>query len=187
MPEAVDRLELVADEEELLRVELVDDLALEAVRVLEFVDHDRAEAKTLAPADVVVSRQEIARAQLEVFEVQRALGVLRALIRAAVELEELLEQVAVAHGGDVQRRLLEREPRILVGGEPLLAAALHRKDGQVEEEIHGRRAVEQLESARHLSPAHVGLLTTLGLGERGGRRIAQLREACLEVGLLLQA
>ena len=41
--EAVDRLELVADEEQLLAGEQVDRIALEAVRVLELVDHDRAQ------------------------------------------------------------------------------------------------------------------------------------------------
>ena len=51
MPEAVDRLELVADEEA-LRVgagEQVDELALEPVRVLELVHHEDAEAQLLRP------------------------------------------------------------------------------------------------------------------------------------------
>src|SRR5206468_3660552 len=49
--EAVDRLELVTDEEELRRgtAQQVDELALQAVRVLELVDHDRPEAQLLAP------------------------------------------------------------------------------------------------------------------------------------------
>ena len=52
--EAVDRLELVADEEELGvgRPQQVDDLGLQAVRVLELVDEDRAETCLLALAKI---------------------------------------------------------------------------------------------------------------------------------------
>jgi hypothetical protein len=59
--EAVDRLELVADEEELLAAHELDELALQAVGVLELVDHDRAEApahavpKRLVPAEQVAA------------------------------------------------------------------------------------------------------------------------------------
>ena len=55
VPEAVDRLELVADEEEVVARDQVDQLALEAVRVLELVDADLAEAQLLALADRVVA------------------------------------------------------------------------------------------------------------------------------------
>ena len=65
--EAVDRLELVPDEEELVHAglsrldarEQVDELALEPVRVLELVHHERAEAPLLlarAPASLSRSR-----------------------------------------------------------------------------------------------------------------------------------
>ena len=59
MAEAVDRLELVADEEQLLGragTQQVDEIGLEAVRVLELVDHDRAEAELLDLADRSRSR-----------------------------------------------------------------------------------------------------------------------------------
>src|ERR1700757_5284270 len=61
--EAVDRLELVADEEELGLggPEQVDDLRLEAVRVLELVDEDRAEAPLLALAELRLRAEEVAR------------------------------------------------------------------------------------------------------------------------------
>ena len=65
VPEAVDRLELVADVEDVLRGaagQEVDQLALERVRVLELVDHDRAEAQLLGLADpLVVARAGRAR------------------------------------------------------------------------------------------------------------------------------
>ena len=65
MTEAVDRLEFVADEEQLLRgagTEQIDELGLEAVRVLELVDHDRSEAQLLDLPDLLVVAQEVARA-----------------------------------------------------------------------------------------------------------------------------
>src|SRR4051794_4999271 len=93
VPEAVDRLKLVADEEELRRRaphlgfpgrrwsrlcrvwrrqpgarDQVDELALEPIRVLELVDHDRAEAQLLALADRVIVPQEVARRELQVLE-----------------------------------------------------------------------------------------------------------------------
>src|SRR5581483_7322017 len=48
--EAVDRLKLVPDEEDIRAgaPEQIDEVALQAVRVLELVDHDRAEAQPLA-------------------------------------------------------------------------------------------------------------------------------------------
>jgi len=56
VPEAVDRLELVPHEEELAvrACKQINELALEAVGVLELVDHDRAEAPALALADLLV-------------------------------------------------------------------------------------------------------------------------------------
>ena len=147
VPEPVDRLELVADEEELLRIELVDDLALEPVRVLELVDHDRPEAEALAAPHRLVVREEVAGAELEILEVERTLRVLRALVGGVEELEQLLQQVPIAYRGDVERRLLEREPQVLVGGEAFPAAALDRDLRQVEQEVDVRLAVEQLDSA----------------------------------------
>src|SRR5215470_112905 len=79
MPEPVDRLELVADEEQLRfrRPQQVDDLGLKAVRVLELVDEDRAEARLLALAQLRLRPEEIARLELEVLEVERGLARLR--------------------------------------------------------------------------------------------------------------
>ena len=48
------------------------------VRVLELVDHDRAEPELLRLADPLVDREEVAREQLEVLEVERRLALLRA-------------------------------------------------------------------------------------------------------------
>ena len=108
VPEAVDRLELVADEEHVsVRRDEVDQLALEAVRVLELVHHHRAETQLLAPADVLVRPQQVARAQLQVLEVEHRLAVLRGLVLRREAVEQILEEHAVARGDVVERRLLD--------------------------------------------------------------------------------
>ena len=98
VPEAVDRLELVTDEEDLGRGagEQVDELALEPVRVLELVDHDRGEAELLALADLLVVAEQVARAELEILEVERRLAVLRGRVRVREAAQQLLQELAVA-------------------------------------------------------------------------------------------
>ena len=115
VPEAVDRLELVADEEDLgvLVREQVDELALQPVRVLELVDHDRAEAPALALADLGVVAQQLARQQLQVLEVERRLAVLGLAVGAVVGEQELLQLLAVAGGERLERGLLDRCARLV--------------------------------------------------------------------------
>jgi hypothetical protein len=86
--ERIDGLELVADEEELVAREQVDELALQAIGVLELVDHDRAEAPALLLANRFTPLQEIAGDQLQVLEVERRLSCLCARVRG----RELREQ-----------------------------------------------------------------------------------------------
>ncbi len=102
--EAVDRLELVADGEDLGQLGMrdqVDDLALEAVRVLELVDHDEPEAKPDAVPNLLVVAQEVSRGELEVLEVDDRLTALRSRVLGREAFEQLLEQIAV-----VRRRAL---------------------------------------------------------------------------------
>ena len=109
VPEAVDRLELVADEEELLLgagAEEVDEVGLEAVRVLELVHHDRAEAELLGLPDRDVLAQELPRPQLQVLEVERRLAVLGLGVGGREAGQQLLQELAVTRG-----ELLERERR----------------------------------------------------------------------------
>ena len=99
MAEAVDRLELVADEEQLLLptgAEEVDQVGLEAVRVLELVDHDRAEAELLHLPDRFVVAQELAGAQLQVLEVECRLAILRLGVGGREAGQQLLQELAVA-------------------------------------------------------------------------------------------
>jgi hypothetical protein len=83
MAEAVDRLELVPDEEPLgVRAgQQVHEFALEPVRVLELVDHDRPEAELLLLPQRLVVAEQVARPQLQILEVERRLAVLRSGIR----------------------------------------------------------------------------------------------------------
>ncbi len=138
--EAVDRLELVPNEEELVARDEVDQLALQPVRVLELVDADLTEAQLLARADRLVVAKQIARAELEVVVVEPGLAVLRRLVAAVEPLQELLEQLAVARGDGVQRRLLGCATSLLV-----LVVALDGVLGEVEERLGRRVAVEKLE------------------------------------------
>ena len=106
MTEAVDRLELVTDGEDLARPlpggEQIDELALQRVRVLEFVDHHDPEAKLLGLEHGGVGSEQIARRELEILEVDDRLTVLRLRVCAA-KPQQLLEQIAVT-----RRELLER-------------------------------------------------------------------------------
>ena len=101
MPEAVDRLELVADEEELRnrppRIagaprDDVDELALQPVRVLELVHHDRAEAKAQLRPRGLVPGEQVPREQLQVLEVDRGLAGLCACVRRVDGPQQLLQQ-----------------------------------------------------------------------------------------------
>src|SRR5204863_3495228 len=144
--EAVDRLELVAHEEELAVVprEQIDELALEPVCVLELVDHDRAEAPALTLPDLLVLLQQIAREELEILEVERRLAVLRGPVRAVVAEQQLLQLLAVARSQRLERRGLDGVARLLVclG----LARALAQV-GEVEQRLGPRR---RLQVAQHL-------------------------------------
>src|ERR687888_507189 len=145
MPEAVDRLELVPDEEELVGSDQVDQLALEAVRVLELVDHHRAEAPRLALLDVLVLAEEIACRKLEILEVDPRLPLLRACVRAREALEQLLQEVAVARREHVQSRLLDRLPGGLVAFEPFPWPTARRELREVEQVLGLPVVLEHLE------------------------------------------
>src|SRR6266545_1441120 len=172
VPEAVDGLELVADEEDLLVVralrEEVDELALKAVRVLELVHHDRPEAPTLPLAHLGVFPEEVAGEKLEILEVERRLALLRGPIGALECPQQLLEQVAVARGQLVQRRLLDAPAGFLVSGSSLAARL---ELGEVEQALGQRPLLEKLERAGR---GRARRLACFGLVHETARRLAQL-------------
>ena len=176
--EAVDRLELVADEEQLGAgpAQQVDEIALEAVRVLELVDHDRAEAERLALADRLVVAEQVARGELEVLEVERRLARLRLGVRGGEAVEQLLEEVAVARGRLVERRLLHQPARLLVRRGALAARA---EAGQLHQPVRTRVALEQREQLLRVAALRVG---RRGIGGEEARRLAQLLHAVRQLG-----
>ena len=125
--ESVDRLELVSDEEHFAlagtRSERVDQLALQSVRVLELVDHDRAETQLFALADRRLVPQEVARTQLQVLEVEGRLAVLCLPILRGEAGQQLLEQIAVARRQLVECRLFDCTTCFFVRGAAFSAYA----------------------------------------------------------------
>ena len=139
---AVNRLELIADVEHLLGRpggDLVDQLTLEGVRVLELVDHDRAEAELLGLANRLVAGQEVAGKQLEVLEVERRLALLPCRVLGREEREQLLEEVLVTRRRQLQRCLLDVPPRLLEAGRAIAARPQRR---QVDQGLGERGKVE---------------------------------------------
>ena len=175
--ERVDRLELVADEEDVLlgpAGEEVDQLALKRVRILELVDHDRAEAQLLRFADAGVVREQVAREQLQVLEVERRLALLAGRVLHREKPEQLLEQLTLARGDHRERGLLELLAGLLVARRPRPARA---EGLQLDEPL---RLVGEVEGA-----ARGGLLVLgrAGVVEQALRCLAQRLERGREIGL----
>ena len=158
MPKAVDRLELVADDEEIgvrSLAQEVEQLGLQPVRVLELVDHDRAEPLPLAGADRRIVAEQVPRPELEILEVDRRLRVLGVRVRLAERRQELLQELAVAGG-----ELLER------GGDQHVAR-LGERGGPRPARLHVREGEQALGKGRRLEQ----------LQRRGGGRLLLIRGA----------
>ena len=145
VPEAVDRLELVADEEQLLRgagAEQIDQSCLQLVRVLELVDHDRAESQLLELPDRLIRFDQLHRAKLQVFEVERRLAVLCFRVGLREAGEELLQELPVARCEllegdrvDVLARIAERRR----------ARAADGRRRQLDQALREARRLEEIE------------------------------------------
>ncbi len=127
VPEAVDRLELVADREQVVALQRLEDVELEAVRVLELVDHDHREALRPRPPGVLV-REQVAHAQLEIREVDGRARRLRGRVGGAEAVQQLVEEHKRLARMVVRARRPVRLPRLAIleaGGivERLRAAA----------------------------------------------------------------
>src|SRR6185437_1543709 len=131
-------------EEDILRRpcgDQVDQLALECIRVLELVDNDRAEAELLDLAYACVVREQVAREQLEVLEVERGLALLPGRILDCEQAEQLLEQPALAERDELESRLLELLACLLVGRRP---HALRAECLELDEPLGLEREVERV-------------------------------------------
>ena len=165
MAEPVDRLELVADGEDLGVLGMsdeVDELALQTIRVLELVDHDGAKAELRRLADLAIVAKQVAGGQLEVFEVHDRLATLGGGVRDTEPLEQLLEKLTVVRGQLLESRALGRLPRQLVRRRARTLAGERR---EIDEAL-GRRSF-----AEHVK--ELAGVTALSRGRRrvGGQRL----------------
>ena len=148
VPEAVDRLELVADRKDLGVVRMrdeVDQLALEPVRVLKLVDHDDSEAELCRLANRRIVAEQVTGRELEVLEVDDRLPALRRRILDAEALEQLLQEVAVVRRELLERRAFERLPCLLVRRCPRPSA---REGGEVDKPLRRRTRASLCGGAR---------------------------------------
>src|SRR3712207_6897671 len=92
MAESVDRLQLVTDREQVVALEELEDVELDAVGVLELVDHQQGEA--LAPARPARRRggQQVACEELEVGEVEASAAALAGPIGGVEAAQEAFDQ-----------------------------------------------------------------------------------------------
>ncbi len=172
---AVAEYGIVADKEHIVRPrpgsKQVDDVALQTVGVLELVDHQRAEAQLLRLAHLLVVLQELAREQLQVFEVERRLALLCGGVLRGEKLEQLLQEILVAFGELVERGLLEPLARVAERGS---AVAGRRKDVSEVEQLRRVRPQRQRGvRRRELFLGHAGV---------GGERPGCLLEVGQSVG-----
>ena len=174
MAEAVDRLRLVADREQVVALQRLEHVELQPVRVLELVDHDQREA--LGPAGALGGiREQVADAQLEIVEVDRRPRRLGRRVGRAEGVEQRVEQGE--RGLRVVRRagLAVRGPGLAVGGtggrlERLRAAAELRRverTGQRRLAAGGRDPLGGLQRVARLADADAG---PGGREPGGGRR-----------------
>ena len=106
-PEAVDRLLRIADDEQLAgngrdpppvafrRIvggQQQQDLRLQRIGVLELVDEDVREARLERPADARMRREQIARAQQQIDEIERAGALLQRLVSVDDAAELFVQQ-----------------------------------------------------------------------------------------------
>ncbi len=199
MPEAVDRLVLVADPEEVAARKQLEQLVLQLVRVLELVHEHVLEARGVSLPESLVSREQVARDQLQVLEVEGRALTLEPLIAVAVQLEQraqhrVIAVLALRHlEGPVS---LERLPVFLarIGRERPRVAALegfsrldavdrpgHHGGGPCHGELRqsrARRVLEPLVLARRagrkrLVETRVTLTSAAQMGVGGPHHVAQ--------------
>ena len=169
--ESVYRLELVSDQEDLGRrsAQRLDQLQLQAVRVLEFVDHQLGEALAVQVADLRLGQQPH-REQLQVFEVQPGAGRLLGAEAAVKEPQQLsnvvIDEAPFTRFGDAGGRGAKRLGAIA-------SQALRFAEEEACELVERRRTFPraQLQSTLQLSPLLLGFTPR---PQRRGRSLFQL-------------
>ena len=156
--------------------EEIHELALEAIRVLELVDHDRAEAELLALPERAVVTEQVARPQLQVLEVERRLAVLGGRVGVREAEQQLLQQLSV-----LQRELSSAACSTALRASSKLAprSAAHAQAAQIEQALRQRRRFEQLKRL-HCRCRAASVASASSARQRAAS--AQLREALFEPG-----
>ncbi len=181
VPEAVDRLRLVADREQVPALERLEHVELQPVRVLELVDHDECEALGPSGAQGGIAREQVAHAQLQVVEVDARPVGLGLRVCGAERVEQRVEQDQHRAGVMVGARGPVRGPRVAVGDAVPVFERLrpHGELGRVERAGERRLAggdeplarLQRLEPRGDPSaPASAGGLVTASLARRGAQR-----------------
>ena len=173
VPEAVDRLALVAHHEHVVAAEEPDQVALQRAGVLELVDHHGLEAPGVVVAQPGIARQEVARQQLQVVEVQARALALELVVVAPVEQDQLRQQAVGAV-------LLHAHAQLVVG----LAGLTVRLARRPLERVHvpGDGQVARLRGLGKVTggqPFHQGLAArepVAGLLDVGPARVADLHQ-----------
>ncbi len=179
MPEPVDRLELVTDREHLGQLRMrheLHELALEPIRVLELVDHDRAEAELYLLANRLVGSEQVARRELEILEVDHGLAPLRGRVLGGEALEKLLQERAIGGGELLESSPLRGLPRLLERGRPRAPAGERR---EIDETLGRRARVERADGLGRVSSL-CGRRRLVGcqpsrLGAKRGRGLREAR------------
>ena len=169
--EAVDRLELVSDGEQVVALERAQDPHLAGVGVLELVDHHELEALGPAAPQGAVAVEQRARLDLQVVEVERSAAPLGRRVRVVVAPQQLAEQRQRGDRVTVGARLRVRVERLAEGGarpagERAAAAARQRERGErpgqrrgrgvrrgVRERLGARQSLERARGRRRELPA----------------------------------
>ena len=133
---AVDRLLLVADHEEVVAVERLEQRDLAAVGVLELVDHDAVEALGVAAPQRRLGEQQVAGEELEVVEVQRRALALGVGVGARVAAQQVVETGDGGAGGAVAASAGVRRERAQVARAGL---GLQRVGGRAEPQLREHR------------------------------------------------
>jgi hypothetical protein len=188
--EAVDGLQRIAHHEHVAAVEAVEERELQRVRVLELVDHDPREPRGVVLGDRGLGREQIARDELEVGEVQDGALALGGGVRVGVAAEQLVDQrqrleragvaAGLREGVECRAVALVRRRRELGH-----AARLGVEGGEHHTAGRGAVRIQQLQAAAHRLARAVDRGQRPRRGQvrlrRAGRR-GELRAGCPEVG-----
>ncbi len=128
----------------------------------------------------LVLPQQVARAELEILEVERGLAILGSGVGLGEAEQELLEQLAVAQRELVERCLLDRTARFLVRRRTLATCS---EAAEIEQPFGKLRGLGQDERLSSCRARRVG--RTCVAGETPGS-VGQLRKPCLQAGPLAE-